>query len=231
MSRPYTSRYGSPMDDHATEVIVGVEDDARYDATYDAEYLDEYDGYDSDDDPPDRRWYWVTGVAAVVLVAAVIGTMVVIGGGDSGTTSATITPPTAKATVTPSRTATAGPPPPTSLAPETISSVTPTAAPSAAPTETAPPAPAPRTVVYSVTGSRQLIDLVTVIYTDGKGALQTDVNVALPWTKSVVLDPGVELSSVTATSIAGQINCAITDASGAPIAAQTNNTMIATCTR
>ena len=77
----------------------------------------------------------------------------------------------------------------------------------------------------------QLFDLVTVIYTDEQGALQTDVNVALPWTKTVVLDPGVTLNSVTATSVAGQLNCSITDASGTAIAAQTNNTMIANCTQ
>jgi hypothetical protein len=55
--------------------------------------------------------------------------------------------------------------------------------------------------------------------------------VALPWTKTVVLDPGVNLTSVTATSLMGQLNCSITDASGAAIAAQSSNTMIATCTK
>ena len=97
-----------------------------------------------------------------------------------------------------------------------------------APPEAAPP---PRTITYTVTGNRQLIDLVTVIYTDQQGALQTDVNVALPWSKTVVLDPGVELSSVTATSVAGQLNCSITDAAGALLAAQNTNSMIATCTK
>ena len=74
-----------------------------------------------------------------------------------------------------------------------------TAAPTPAPAEA--PAVNPRTVVYQVTGNRQLIDLVTVIYTDARGALQTDVNVALPWAKTIVLNPGVELSSITATSV------------------------------
>jgi hypothetical protein len=82
-----------------------------------------------------------------------------------------------------------------------------------------------------VTGNRQLIDLVTVIYTDQQGALQTDVNVALPWSKTVVLDPGVSLSSVTATSVMGQLNCSISDAAGALIAQQNANSMIATCTK
>ena len=113
-----------------------------------------------------------------------------------------------------------------------MTTVTPTASapPSDAPTDAAP-APAPNTITYRVTGNRNLIDLVTVIYTDAQGALQTDVNVALPWAKTVVLDPGVTLSSVTATSVAGQLNCSITDASGAAIAVQNNNTMIANCTK
>ena len=73
--------------------------------------------------------------------------------------------------------------------------------------------------------------MVTIIYTDQQGALQTDVNVPLPWTKQVTLDPGVQLSSVTATSVGGQLNCSITDSTGATLAAQNNNTMIANCTR
>ncbi len=82
-----------------------------------------------------------------------------------------------------------------------------------------------------MTGTRPLLDLVTVVYTDAQGALQTDFNVALPWTRTVTLDPGVELKSVTATSLTGQLNCSITDAAGAVIVAQTNNSMITTCTR
>ena len=57
------------------------------------------------------------------------------------------------------------------------------------------------------------------------------MNVALPWTKQVTLDPGVSLSSVTATSVGGQLNCSITDGAGETLAAQNNNTMIANCTR
>jgi hypothetical protein len=121
-------------------------------------------------------------------------------------------------------------PPPAALPPETLTTLTPSA--SAPPTVTPTEAPgSPRTITYRVTGNRQLIDLVTVIYTDAQGALQTDVNVALPWAKTIVLDPGVELSSVTATSVGGQLNCSITDASGSALAAQNNNTMIATCTK
>jgi hypothetical protein len=127
-------------------------------------------------------------------------------------------------------------PPTGPLTPETVTTVTPSPSAGATPATTAPPAPAvsapdPRTITYQVTGTRQLLDLVTVIYTDQQGALQTEVNVALPWTKTVVLDPGVNLTSVTATSLMAQLNCSITDAGGAAIAAQSSNSMIATCTK
>jgi hypothetical protein len=82
-----------------------------------------------------------------------------------------------------------------------------------------------------VTGTRQLLDLVTVVYTDAQGALQTEFNVALPWTRTVTLDPGVELKSVTATSLTGQLNCSVTDSTGATVVAQNTNTMITTCTK
>ena len=167
----------------------------------------------------------------------------ILGGGDSGSVSATVTsaaPTTSAAPATtsaPPAAATPAAPVVPSLPPETVTTVSPTAeAPTAQPLRRRqaappPPAPSPRTITYQVTGNRQLLDLVTVIYTDQQGALQTDVNVALPWTKTVVLDPGVELKSVTATSVVGQLNCSITDAAGALIAAQNNNSMIATCTQ
>jgi Mycobacterium membrane protein len=215
--------------------------DDEYDADYDecADY-GEHDEVRYYTDYDDRRWLWVASVAGIVLLIAVAGTLMILSGGDSGTTSATVSPSTSKAAPYPSQpspTATRAPRA-TALPPETITSLTPSPTPTAAapttaePTESAPPPAAdPRTVTYTVTGSRQLFDLVTIIWTDQQGALQTDVNVALPWTKQVTLDPGVSLSSVTATSVAGQLNCSITDGAGQTLAAQNNNTMIANCTR
>jgi hypothetical protein len=164
--------------------------------------------------------------------------VVILGGGDSGSVSTTVAPPATTsqpaATASARPATTSAPPPAATLPPETVTTVTPTA--SATPTDTPaeaapPPAAAPNTITYRVTGNRNLLDLVTIIYTDAQGALQTDVNVALPWAKTVVLDPGVTLSSVTATSVTGQLNCSITDAAGTAIAVQNNNTMIANCTK
>ncbi|AGB21847.1 hypothetical protein Mycsm_01436 [Mycobacterium sp. JS623] len=245
MNRPYTAH--SPYSLTPTERIRGDREDGGVTVDLDRERYDEYDGVEEYDDeygdieeyyePIDRRWIWVAGVAGAILLVAVICTVVILGGGDSGSVSTTVAPPattTQPAATSAPRATTSAAPPAATLPPETVTTVSPSA--SAAPTETpavAAPAPAaaPNTITYRVTGNRNLLDLVTVIYTDSQGALQTDVNVALPWVKTVVLDPGVTLSSVTATSVTGQLNCSITDASGTALAVQNNNTMIANCTK
>ena len=222
--------------DDADDEFTDVEDYDAY-ADYDDDDFDDYEDVRYYTDHDDRRWLWVASVAGIVLLIAVAGTMMILSGGDSGTTSATVSPSDKQARALSQRCARREEPSATALPPETITSVTPTptAAPPSAiaePTEVAPPPAAnPGTVTYTVTGNRQLFDLVTIIWTDQQGALQTDVNVALPWTKQVTLDPGVSLSSVTATSVGGQLNCSITDGAGETLAAQNNNTMIANCTR
>ena len=255
MNRPYTAQ--SPYSLAPTERIRTYPDEAPnesgYDAGYDAGYDYDYDGFEPGEYPDldqqrydeqrlDRRWMWIAGIAGAILFVAVGTTGIILGGGDSGSVSATAT---SSAPATSERAATSAVTPAPAmpaLPPETVTTITPTPEVTAEPTPTPtpapapaaappPPAPSPRTITYRVTGNRQLIDLVTVIYTDQQGALRTDVNVALPWAKTVVLDPGVELKSVTATSVAGQLNCSITDAAGTLIAAQNNNSMITTCTR
>ncbi|BBY48891.1 hypothetical protein MARA_23590 [Mycolicibacterium arabiense] len=252
---PYSSTYGGS--DPRTQVL-DADDRRGYDRYGNDRYgSDRYapQDHDSDDvapeydddeiyeyyEPLDRRWVWVGGVAGAILLVAVICTVVILGGGDSGSVSATVVPPTATSQA-PATTSKAPPaastprvlPPVASLPPETVTTVTPSPSATVAPPPVAaapPPAPAANTVTYSVTGTRPLIDLVTVIYTDAQGALKTDLNVSLPWNKTVVLDPGVTLSSVTATSVTGQLNCSIVDGAGATIALQNSNSMITTCTR
>lgn len=95
-----------------------------------------------------------------------------------------------------------------------------------------PPAPLnPRTVVYRVTGTKQLFDMVNVVYTDARGFPVTDFNVSLPWTKMVVLNPGVQTESVVATSLYSRLNCSIVNTGAQTVVASTNNAIIATCTR
>jgi hypothetical protein len=86
-------------------------------------------------------------------------------------------------------------------------------------------------VVYTVTGTKQLLDLVNIVYTDARGYPHTEFNVALPWTKMVVLNPGVQTESVIATSVYSQLNCAVVNSAGQVVVAKANNASLATCTR
>jgi hypothetical protein len=207
--------------------------------------------------PADSRWRPVAAILGAVVALGAIATAVIINSGDSASTKATVGAPTPrpmtsapaspKRTVPPNRSTQPGQPTPTQLPPETFTTVPPTsrmpsAAPVPAPTETptaapppmAPPPTAalnPRTVVYSVTGTKQLLDLVNIVYTDARGFPQTEFNVALPWSKMIVLNPGVQTESVIATSLAGRLSCSIVNAEGQTVAASANTAIMATCTR
>jgi Mycobacterium membrane protein len=190
---------------------------------------------DGDDSWGDGRWRPIAAVAGIIFVLAVIASVVIVNGGDSGSTSATVVVP-------PSRSTTPRLVP--ALPPETVTTLTPSSRPpsptatSTVPTPTPPPAAPPvppdvaaRTFVYRVAGTKGLLDLVTVVYTDASGAPQTDFNVSLPWSRTVVLNPGVGMRSVVATSLTGRLNCSIADGVGENIAISTSSTMIATCSR
>jgi hypothetical protein len=216
-----TSRAGHP--DAATDQLDPGDD------VYDDDYDDD-DVYHEDS----ARWWWVAGVAGAVLVLAVIGTVVIVRGGDSATT-ARIQPSAPAPVVTrPSATTPrpAATPPSTSLLPETVTTVTPSAT---TPTGAAPP-PTPdvdqRTITYTISGTRQPGDFVTVTYIDGTGAPRTDFNVTLPWTKTVTpAGADLLLKSVTAVSLASHLNCSITDGNGQAAASQEFNTIATTCNR
>ena len=70
-----------------------------------------------------------------------------------------------------------------------------------------------------------MLDLVNIVYTDARGYPQTEFNVALPWTKVVVLNPGVQTQSVIATSIYSHLNCSVVNAAGQTVVASANNAM------
>lgn len=239
---PDDESYGTGRTDYLGED--GLEDDYA-----DDDYPD--DDYDESLWPVDSRWRPVTAVLGAAVALGAIATAVIINSGDSASTKATVGAPVPR--TMPSATSAPGTPAPkttvprtpAALPPETFTTVTtpnaapstvptdiPTAAPPAVPTA-APPAAAlnPRTVVYSVTGTKQLLDLVNVVYTDARGYPQTEFNVSLPWSKVIVLNPGVQTESVVATSFYGHLNCSILNAAGEPVIASANNGNLATCTR
>jgi hypothetical protein len=225
------------------------------DDDYDGADTDVLGGYGDLAWPADTRWRPAAAILGAVVALGAIATAVIINSGDSASTKATVGAPAPRtltsappAPRTPVSPPSASPSPPsasqTPLPPETVTTVTPppSASPSLVPTQTptaappptgAPPPVAlnPRTVIYSVTGTKQLLDLVNVVYTDARGYPQTEFNVSLPWSKVVVLNPGVATESVVATSFYGRLNCAIVNAAGQPVVTSANNGIMATCTR
>jgi Mycobacterium membrane protein len=195
---------------------------------------------DPDDDCDDdvvyyedtTRWRWVAAVAGAVLVLAVIGTVVILRGGDSAPTTARVVPSGSAPVVTspistrppPAATTTTSPPPET-MRTLTPSATTSTAAPTAAPQVDQP------TITYTVSGSRQPGDIVTVTYIDESGAPRTDFNVTLPWAKTLPSGANMLLKSVTAVSLMSHLNCSITNGNGQTVASQNFNAIATTCNR
>lgn len=217
------------------------------DDDYDGADTDVLDGYGDLGWPAETRWRPAAAILGAVVAVGAIATAVIINSGDSASTKATVGPPVPPPlTSAPAAPKTSAPPSAsqTPLPPETVTTVTPppSASPSPVPTQlpTAAPAPTgapppvavnPRTVVYSVTGTKQLLDLVNVVYTDARGYPHSEFNVSLPWQKVIVLNPGVATVSVVATSFYGQLNCSVVNAAGQPVAMSANNGPVATCTR
>ncbi|WP_156623155.1 MmpS family transport accessory protein [Mycobacterium sp. 1164966.3] len=210
----------------------------------------DYDGYGESLLPGGPRWGPIAAVAGAVVAIGAVATAVIINSGDSASTKATIGPPATRTPVISTTPRATAPPSETpipslrpSLPPETVTTVPPSGrlpgttlprTPTAAPAPTAIPPSAtvnPRTVVYTVTGTKQVFDLVNIVYTDAHGYPRTELNVALPWTKIVVLNPGVQTKSVIATSIYSQLNCAVVNAAGQTVVASAKNGNLATCTR
>jgi len=220
----------------------GYDQDGYDEDEYDEDEYDE-DEYDEDDDsygalawPAERRWRPAAAFLGCVVALGAIATAVVINSGDSASTKATVGAPTPRTvttlTTTQAPAAAAPKPAKPQLPPETVSTVAPTPSAAPAPTALAPAATLdPRTVVYSLTGTKQLLDLVSVVYTDARGYPQTEFNVALPWSKVIVLNPGVQNLSVVATSIYSHLDCSVFNAAGQTVVASASNASIATCTR
>ncbi len=245
-----------PDDEHYS---VPGGDPADYDRDYDDDDCDDdYDdgqGYGQLVWPGESRWRPVAAILGVVVALGAVATAVIINSGDSASTKARVGAPaprpmTSAPTSAPTSPTAPAPParstqqqlppetfttvPPASSTPSAAPAPTPTGTPTAAPPPVAPPPAAalnPRTVVYSVTGTKQMLDLVNVVYTDARGFPQTEFNVALPWSKVIVLNPGVRTESVIATSFAGRLSCAIVNAEGQSVVTSTNTSIVATCTR
>lgn len=226
-----------------------------YDDPYESETTPQYSGYSGLDEdfeyrPPgsNENWKWVASIAGAVLAIAVIATAVVLSGGEDKPPAAAITTPVPS--LTPVTTTPPAPSPSATSAQPSTTTVTTTPVqetPSTAPSTEAPapePPPSnpmlppegqrpitPAAFAYYVTGNQTPGDLLTITYSDGNGTTRTVLGASLPWTMIVTPSPGIVGGSITATSFASQINCSITNSQNQMLAVQSNNSIIARCTK
>ncbi|PJE21565.1 MAG: hypothetical protein CK431_21125 [Mycobacterium sp.] len=168
------------------------------------------DGPPKDEQPPEGpprspRWLWFVAGAAVLLVIGLVVALVIANGALKQQTAIEPLPPVPSTTVAPPTTRTTSPPSTTRRPPRTTTTAPPG-------TTTPPGVPntpgALQTVVYTVSGEGRAI---SVMYMDAGDMIQTEFNVALPWTKQVSLSTSAKApASVTVVNIGHEITCSVT---------------------
>ena len=145
--------------------------------------------------PKAPRWLWIAAAAAVVLVTALVIALVIANGTAGRQTAVPALPAM---------------PSSQNSAPTTSMSPSPSAGASGPSTETSQPgdAGAMQTVSYNVSGEGRAI---SITYVDNDGMMQTEFNVALPWSKDVSLpSSGSRTPSVTIVNIGHDVTCSVT---------------------
>jgi hypothetical protein len=146
--------------------------------------------------PKAPRWLWIAAAAAVVLVTALVIALVIANGTARKQTAVPALPST-----------------PSSQRPIPVVPNSPShSAQAPSPATTAPAQPsdpsAMQTVVYNVSGDGRAI---SITYVDNDGMMQTEFNVALPWTKEVSLpESGSKTPNVTIVNIGHDVTCTVT---------------------
>jgi hypothetical protein len=94
-----------------------------------------------------------------------------------------------------------------------------------------PPDDSMRQIIYTIAGNQRPDDPITIVYADETGALRTEENVVLPWTKVVIPSRDAPVNYITASSYGSQLNCWISDVNGVTLVSQVDNAITATCNR
>lgn len=150
--------------------------------------------------PKTPRWLWVAAGAAVLLVVGLVIALVIANMSVKNQTAVEPLPPM------PAPSSTYRPPTTRTPTPSIVPAPTTTPG-SSTPTETPTPG-AMQTVVYNVTGEGRAI---SVTYMDTGDVIQTEFNVALPWTKEVSLSrSSTHPASVTIINIGHNVTCSVT---------------------
>lgn len=166
-------------------------------------------------EPPRKtsRWLWVAAVAAVLLVTGLVLALVIVS--NSSKDSTIVAPPSSETMTTVPRPTTSTPRtrvPTRTAIPEPVPIPTQPPGPTATtgPTTGVPPTQTPtgtETVVYTVNGQGRAINIT---YVDTGGIMQTEFNVALPWSKEVTLTaPAKTAASVAVVNIGRDVTCSV----------------------
>ncbi len=151
--------------------------------------------------PKSSRWLWIGAGAAVLLVVALVIALVLAN--DAIKTQTAVPPLPAMpepSTQTPTTTS-------PHRSPSLIPAPLPTTSEPALPPETTGPA-AMQDVVYTVSGEGRAI---SIMYIDTGGLIQTEFNVALPWSKEVSLSKSANHpANVTVVNIGHSVTCTLT---------------------
>jgi len=164
--------------------------------------------------PKSPRWLWIAAGAAALLVTGLVLALVIVSGSSRDSTvvaPATQTTATSSPRLSPPANPTTRPTPTTPRVPITTTTRLPM------PSATEEPAPSPgettgaprgtETVVYSVTGEGRAINIT---YVDTDGVMQTEFNVALPWSKEVSLSaPAKGSASVAVVNVGRDVTCSV----------------------
>ena len=173
-------------------------------------------GYQTAPPPPPQpprspKWLWLLAAGAVLLVAGLVLALVLVTNSSrestivapaTPTTTPRLTAPTrAPATRTPLPTVTIRPAPTTPARPSS-----PTPIPPVDPGQTTAPT-GTETVVYRVDGQGRAINIT---YVDTGGVMQTEFNVALPWSREVSLSaPAKSSASVAVVNVGRDVTCTV----------------------
>ena len=162
--------------------------------------------------PKSPRWLWAAAGAAVLLVAGLVLALVIVS--SSARDSKVVAPlpqTTAPRLTTPTRVPTV--PSTTSRIPLPTSSARPEPTTTAElpvpfpPDETTTSPTGTETVRYTVNGEGRAINIT---YVDSGGVMQTEFNVALPWSKEVSLAaPAKNTASVAVVNVGRDVTCSV----------------------
>ena len=149
--------------------------------------------------PKSPRWLWIAAGAAVLVVVALVIALVLANGAIKNQTAVPPLPAMpGSSPETPTPTTRTSPRPHTAVPPPPASTT---------PSETTGPA-AMQDVVYNVSGDGRAI---SITYWDTGDVIQTEFNVALPWSKQVSLSQSAaHPASVTIINIGHNVTCTLT---------------------